>query len=70
MSYALLSVTLLCAPVTIVLLAVRCDRHPWHDINNQCSALVGHNTVSTISLLTTSCLVPSLASRHSFGYHF
>ncbi|KAJ5801764.1 uncharacterized protein N7518_003832 [Penicillium psychrosexuale] len=39
MSYALLSVTLLCAPVTIVLLAVRCDRHPWHDINNQCSAL-------------------------------
>ncbi|KGO58311.1 hypothetical protein PEX2_068210 [Penicillium expansum] len=39
MSYVLLTVTLLCAPVTIVLLAVRCDQHPWHDISQQCSVL-------------------------------
>ncbi|KAJ5511360.1 hypothetical protein N7453_003463 [Penicillium expansum] len=39
MSYVLLTVTLLCTPVTIVLLAVRCDRHPWHDISQQCSVL-------------------------------
>ncbi|CAG8046395.1 unnamed protein product [Penicillium nalgiovense] len=42
MSYALLTVTLLCAPVAIVLLAVRCDRHPWHDISTQCSILFPH----------------------------
>ncbi|CAG8251087.1 unnamed protein product [Penicillium nalgiovense] len=42
MSYALLTVTLLCAPVAIVLLAVRCDRHPWHDISTQCSILFLH----------------------------
>ncbi|KAJ5844785.1 hypothetical protein N7534_008454 [Penicillium rubens] len=42
MSYALLTVTVLCAPVAIVLLAVRCDRHPWHDISKQCSVLFPH----------------------------
>lgn len=40
MSYALLTVTLVCAPITILLLAVRCNHHPWHDISNQCSVLV------------------------------
>ncbi|EKV06536.1 hypothetical protein PDIG_77330 [Penicillium digitatum PHI26] len=42
MSYVLLTFTLLCAPVTVVLLAVRCDRHPWHDISKQCSVLFPH----------------------------
>jgi hypothetical protein len=42
MSYAFLTVNLLCGPVTIALLAVRCDRYPWHDINKQCSVLVSH----------------------------
>lgn len=68
MSYALLTVTLLCAPVTIVLLSLRCDRHPWHDINKQCSVLVGHNNLK-YNMFTDIRLVPSLASRHSIGYY-
>ncbi|OQE36965.1 hypothetical protein PENCOP_c011G00675 [Penicillium coprophilum] len=39
MNYALLLLTLLCAPVGVVLLAVRCGRPPWHDISKQCSAV-------------------------------
>ncbi|CAG8902648.1 unnamed protein product [Penicillium egyptiacum] len=42
MTYTLLTVTLLCAPVAIVLLAVRCDQHPWRDISKQCSVLFPH----------------------------
>ncbi|KAJ5817381.1 hypothetical protein N7447_009614 [Penicillium robsamsonii] len=41
-NYALLTVTFLCSPVAIILLAVRCDRYPWYDINNQCPALFPH----------------------------
>ncbi|KAJ5153648.1 uncharacterized protein N7500_009087 [Penicillium coprophilum] len=42
MNYALLLLTLLCAPVGIVLLAVRCGRPPWHDVSKQCSAVFPH----------------------------
>lgn len=70
MSYALLTVTLLCAPVTIVLLSLRCDQYPWHDINKQCSVLVRHSNFQTICSLTHIHLVPPLAGRHSIGYYF
>ncbi|KAJ5425015.1 hypothetical protein N7465_000085 [Penicillium sp. CMV-2018d] len=58
MSYALLAVTLLCAPVTIVLLSVRCDRHPWHDINKQCSVLFPHwQAVTVLDIFFESMLL-------------
>lgn len=70
MSYALLAVTLLCAPVTMVLLSVRCGLHPWHDINKQCSVLVGHSILQYHMFVHSYSLVPSLAGCHSIGYHF
>ncbi|CAI7656043.1 unnamed protein product [Penicillium viridicatum] len=58
MSYALLGVTLLCAPVTIVLLSVRCDQHPWHDINKQCSVLFPHwQAVTVLDIFFESMLL-------------
>ncbi|KAJ5926121.1 hypothetical protein N7516_007894 [Penicillium verrucosum] len=58
MSYALLAVTLLCAPVTIVLLSVRCGRHPWHDINKQCSVLFPHwQGVTALDIIFESMLL-------------
>ncbi|CAG8404812.1 unnamed protein product [Penicillium salamii] len=39
MSYTLLTTRILCAPITIVLLSVRCEKHPWRDINDECKAL-------------------------------
>jgi hypothetical protein len=40
MSYTLLVAILLCAPATIILVALRCDRYPWQDIDGQCDVLV------------------------------
>lgn len=40
MSYALLIVTILCGPISILLLAVRCGKYPWQDINGDCEVLV------------------------------
>ncbi|CAI7616544.1 unnamed protein product [Penicillium crustosum] len=58
MSYALLAVTLLCAPVTIVLLSLRCDRHPWYDINKQCSVLFPHwQAVTALDIIFESILL-------------
>ncbi|CAI7668942.1 unnamed protein product [Penicillium discolor] len=58
MSYALLTVTLLCAPVTIVLLSLRCDRHPWQDINKQCSVLFPHwQAVTALDIIFESILL-------------
>ncbi|KAJ5781302.1 hypothetical protein N7457_006462 [Penicillium paradoxum] len=48
MAYGLLIVILLCAPITIILLAVRCSHQPWHDINNQCPVLLSHWQILTI----------------------
>ncbi|CAG8291532.1 unnamed protein product [Penicillium salamii] len=39
MSYTLLTTMILCSPITIVLLSVRCEKHPWRDINDECKAL-------------------------------
>ncbi|KAF4772184.1 hypothetical protein HAV15_004967 [Penicillium sp. str.  len=58
MSYALLTVTLLCAPITIVLLSLRCDRHPWHNINKQCSVLFPHwQAVTALDIIFESILL-------------
>jgi hypothetical protein len=44
MSYALLAVILLWTPVAIILVAVRCDRYPWQNIDGQCDVLVRCST--------------------------
>ena len=69
MSYALLATIILCTPIPILLLAVRCQRQPWRDINGNCEALASSSKTLVVSdathVLTKENLVFPLESYHS-----
>ncbi|CAG8919576.1 unnamed protein product [Penicillium salamii] len=58
MSYTLLTTMIVSAPITIVLLSVRCDKHPWRDINDECKALFSHwKAITTIDIFLEVALL-------------
>ncbi|CAG8134183.1 unnamed protein product [Penicillium salamii] len=58
MSYTLLTTMIVCAPITIVLLSVRCDKHPWRDISDECKALFSHwKAITTIDIFLEVALL-------------